>query len=46
MQDVMTSGIMEDTSNPIVRNIINNPVYAIMGGAGYLKVYHLKSSLS
>lgn len=48
MQDVLTSGIIEDKANPIVRNIINNPVYAIMGGRGYFKglAFEKQSKLS
>ena len=33
---VLTGGL-KDKNNVYVKNIINNPVYAIMGGAGHYK---------
>jgi len=48
MQDVLTGGITADTNNPVVRNLINNPVYAIMGGRDYFRglVFEKQSKLS
>jgi len=36
-QDVLTSAMTGDPKNPIVQNILSNPVLAIMGGPGYFK---------
>ena len=40
---VLTGGLT-DTNNTYVRNILNNPVYAIMGGAGHYKGLSLEKS--
>ena len=37
VRDVFTGAIIEDTNNPLVRNILNNPIYAIVGGKNYFR---------
>ena len=47
-QDVLTSAMTGDPKNPIVQNILSNPVLAIMGGPGYFKgvTFEKQSKLS
>jgi hypothetical protein len=42
--DVITGGILQDRSNPNVKKILANPVYALMGGASYFKGLTLETS--
>ena len=42
--DIITGGILQDRSNPNVKKILANPVYALMGGASYFKGLTLETS--
>ena len=43
-KDIITGGIMADRSNPTVKKILSNPVYALMGGQSYFKGLTLEAS--
>ena len=43
-KDIITGGIMADKSNPSVKKILSNPVYALMGGQSYFKGLTLEAS--
>tara|TARA_R110002167_G_scaffold152416_2_gene346388 strand:- start:3664 stop:10890 length:7227 start_codon:yes stop_codon:yes gene_type:complete len=42
-KETLTGDVMQDKNNPTVKNILANPVYALMGGASHFKGLNLEA---